>query len=145
MKKSLFVLLLMVISMGAFAQKCYKLTGDNVYVRKGPGKNYAQVHWSGAYGSPENEPVMLSKGAYVYSRGAAKNGFIPVSEIGASMFWVEGWISAKYLAPAAKCRTCNGKGYFNQKCPECNGEGVHVCCDYTGKKRCPSCYGIGYK
>ncbi len=147
MKKILLLMLMFAIGIGAFAQTCYKLTGDNVYVRTGPGTNYGKVHYTGAYGSPEDKPVMLAKGAYVFSRGAAKNGFMPVREAaGYATYWGEGWVSTKYLTKATKCVNCNGKGFFNQVCPECGGDAYHACeCDGTGKKICKKCWGIGYK
>lgn len=41
------------------------------------------------------------------------------------------------------CLKCNGDGFLNQPCPECNGFGYHMCCNYTGRKRCPACGGSG--
>lgn len=41
------------------------------------------------------------------------------------------------------CSRCDGEGFLNQDCPVCNGSGAHMCCNYTGKKRCPNCGGSG--
>lgn len=54
-------------------------------------------------------------------------------------------ISAKLIIKqeSGVCPTCDGEGFLNQPCPVCNGFGAHVCCSYTGKKRCPTCGGSG--
>lgn len=41
------------------------------------------------------------------------------------------------------CAKCDGEGFLNQTCPVCDGVGAHMCCSYTGKKRCPACGGSG--
>ena len=146
MKKMLFLsILMMLVCVNANAQQYtyYKSTGTHVNVRKGPGKNYGIVEYTGAYGS--EGIVQLDKGVIVASDGKVRNGFRHVFYAGTYNLWEDGWVSQQYLKLCVKCSVCKGKGYFNRKCPECGGVGVHVCCDYTGKARCNSCYGVGYK
>jgi len=144
MKRLLCIFALLLTLCGAaFAQTFYKCTGDRVRVRTAPSLNSGMVQYSGAYGS--EGPVYLDKGEKVVSYGVRRNGFIKVSYYGSYNLWDTGWVSEKYLKKALRCPVCKGKGYFNQVCPECNGAGVHACCDFTGKKRCNSCGGVGYK
>ena len=146
MKKMLLLsILMMLVCVNASAQQYvyYKSTGTHVNVREGPGKNYGIVEYSGAYGS--EGIVQLDKGVIVASDGIVRNGFRHVFYAGTYNLWEDGWVSQQYLKRCVRCSVCKGKGYFNRKCPECNGTGVHSCCDYTGKARCSSCYGVGYK
>ena len=141
----LLSILMMLVCVNASAQQYvyYKSTGTHVNVREGPGKNYGIVEYSGAYGS--EGIVQLDKGVIVASDGIVRNGFRHVFYAGTYNLWEDGWVSQQYLKRCVRCSVCKGKGYFNRKCPECNGTGVHSCCDYTGKARCNSCYGVGYK
>lgn len=41
------------------------------------------------------------------------------------------------------CPMCGGEGYLDEPCHECGGEGLHYCCNFTGKELCPKCYGSG--
>ena len=132
----LFMLLLFVGTAESYAQKAYRVTGNNVNVREGAGKNYP-VQDDGF-----GHKLQLYKGQIV-TGGQKKNGFVNVEFQGAQYFH-EGWVSAQFLTPAKVCAKCKGKGGFG-KCPTCNGQGWKVCCNYTGKKLCSSCNGEGYK
>ena len=43
------------------------------------------------------------------------------------------------------CSRCGGEGFLNKPCSSCGGMGAHMCCNYTGKERCPVCRGSGLK
>lgn len=144
MKRILFLLLMLTISVGSFAQTHYRVTGDNVNVRTGPGTNYSRVTWSGAYGTRDDQPYQLSKGEIVCSKGATKNGFVPIWGDAVWMSEETGWVSSKYLTPATKCSVCKGKGNTGQVCPECDGAGMRMCCGWTGYVSCSKCKGHGY-
>lgn len=148
MKKLLILMVLALAYVGADALIYYRCTGQNVYVRQGPGKNYSPVHYSGAHCSDETQPYMLSKGQIVVGTGAVKNGFIKVEECPISfyLYWGDGWVSAQYLVKAARCASCKGRGVYNIVCPDCHGQAYTMCsCHGSGKKTCQSCGGIGYK
>ena len=130
------MLLLFVGTAESYAQKAYRVTGNNVNVREGAGKNYP-VQDDGF-----GHKLQLYKGQIV-TGGQKKNGFVNVEFQGAQYFH-EGWVSAQFLTPAKVCAKCKGKGGFG-KCPTCNGQGLKVCCRYTGKKLCSACNGKGYK
>ena len=131
MKRILLLFTLLLTLAGAsYAQVHYKCTGQNVRVRTAPSLKSGIVQYSGAYGS--GGPVMLDKGEIVRSLGVQRNGFAKVAHISSYNLWEEGWVSLQYLVRA-------------QRCPECNGDGAHWCCDFTGKKQCSQCHGIGYK
>ena len=49
----------------------------------------------------------------------------------------------KVIQEANVCRRCGGEGFLKEPCPECGGVGIHMCCNYTGRKRCPICHGSG--
>ncbi|MBR6339913.1 MAG: hypothetical protein IKR63_07295 [Alloprevotella sp.] len=132
----LFMLLLFVGTAESYAQKAYRVTGNNVNVREGAGKNYP-VQDDG-FGNK----LQLYKGQIV-TGGQKKNGFVNV-EFQGPQYFHEGWVSAQFLTPAKVCAKCKGKGGFG-KCPTCNGQGWKVCCNYTGKKLCSACDGEGYK
>jgi hypothetical protein len=144
MKRILLLFTLLLTLAGAsYAQVYYRCTGQNVRVRTAPSLKSGIVQYSGAYGS--EGPVMLNKGEIVCSLGVQRNGFAKVAHVSSYNLWDEGWVSLQYLVRAQRCSNCGGKGYFNQRCPECNGDGAHWCCDFTGKKQCSQCHGIGYK
>ena len=43
--KRILAMLLFVLTIGVNAQNMYRVTGTNVNVRKGPGKNYSVLTW----------------------------------------------------------------------------------------------------
>ena len=47
------------------------------------------------------------------------------------------------LQETKKCKRCGGSGFLNKPCSNCGGLGAHMCCMWTGKEMCPSCYGTG--
>ena len=129
------------------AQTYYRCTGNNVNVRKGPGKNYAVLLYEYAGFSQKQQ---ISKGCVVKFLGQKKNGFMHVED---AYPWQrttfgQGWVSAQYLVPATKCTNCKGKGRLDEICPECNGDicpmyNIGACDD--GYVRCQECFGAGYK
>ena len=141
MKHYLFIILLLfgVSTAVSYGQttKWYRVTGNNVNVRTGPGKNYKIED----DGNNCGRKLQLFKGQVV-SGGEKKNGFMYVEFQGQYMYG--GWVSAQFLTPAKVCAKCKGKGGFG-KCKVCNGEGFRICCNYTGKNLCESCGGCGYK
>lgn len=129
------------------AQTFYRCTGDKVNVRSGPGKRYKVLicEYQGM-----NEPQQLMKGHVVKYLGKRQNGFMYVEDA-INYHWMtfgQGWVSAQYFVPAIKCKSCNGKGTFNRKCPECGGDGCPMynvaSCD-NGYVRCDKCAGAGYR
>lgn len=145
MKRTLFLLLLAFAFVGVVnAQEVYyKCIANNVSVRKAPSVKSPRVQFTGAYGS--SGPVALDKDEIVSGTGKVQGGFTQVNYVGTYNLWYSGWVSTQYLKRIYKCKVCKGKGFFDEICPNCDGIGVHACCDYTGKKRCDNCYGIGYK
>ena len=144
MKKSILLCLLLCFTLGASAQTYYKCTGDNVNVRKGPGKNYGNVEgWEACNMSGS---VQLCKGDKVKFLGVKKNGFMKVEDAnldGLMRCWGEGWVSAQYLTPMKKCDKCHGEGTNGHECRECGGLGWN-CCFWTGKEPCEKCGYLGY-
>ncbi len=129
------------------AQSYYRCTSNNVDVRSGPGMKYAVVlcEYQGM-----SEPICISKGYVVKFLGKKQNGFMYVEDTN-DWHWSsfdKGWVPAKFLTPAIKCKSCNGKGHLNKKCPECNGQGCSMMegaeCD-DGYVRCKKCSGAGYR
>lgn len=146
MKRVLLLLtLLLTLGGSVCAQKIYyQCTGDRVRVRTAPSMNAKQLRYNNV-DHAEPGPVYMNKGEVVVSTGVKKNGFVKVTYAGRYNLWNTGWASEKFLRKMQKCTHCAGKGYFDQVCPECGGEGDEFCCDFTGKKQCPKCYGLGYK
>ena len=145
MRKALLLLALCLTlgTMAASAQTHYRVTGNNVNMRKGPGTNYPRgAAVPGRQGIGYDTPFVLDKGQIVTYEGKRKNGFVYVSEI---TTMAEGWVSAKFLTPATKCTACKGRGNTGRVCPTCHGEGYGYCCNYTGKQLCSRCGGVGYK
>ena len=157
MKRILMLMLFVMATMVANAQyrngQVLVCTGDNVNVRKGPGKNYGVV-----YNGCSLSYDQLFKGEEVKYAGKTRNGFIYVnynsgSTIGCSEK-AYGWVSNQYLKSrnTRKCPACNGKGYFNRPCKDYSGDPVghpHVynCQIYDdgyGKQHCHKCNGKGY-
>ena len=159
MKRILTILFILMATLAVHSQTLYRCTGDNVNVRTGPGLKYKVV-----YDDNWQQKVQIFKGVVVKGRGAARNGFIPITcfsggtALGAMP--VDGWVSAQYLKPLTrKCSACNGRGYFNRPCRDYDGEpGYHpsLCncngkfCFHNnsacfGKQHCSVCGGLGYQ
>ncbi len=118
------MLLLMVVAVNA-QRRGYVCTGDNVNIRKGPGKNYA-VKSDYGYGK-----LQLFKGTVVVSLGKKQNGFCYIRKYGWQGDWdATGWVSAQYLRPVTICSRCDGWGQMS------DGTG--------GIIDCTKCYGRGY-
>ena len=135
-------------SLRAQTARCLKVTTSNIPVRTRPNAKAPITHGTGQSYKWESR---TDKGWVVKNLGKRRNGYIYVEgTIGGSQGWhgggfERGWIPAKYLRNATKCSICKGKGFFNRKCPDCDGEGFWGCCYETGKLRCNSCKGVGYK
>ena len=100
-------------------------TGQNVNVRKGPGKNHPVI-------DSEWGKIQLDKGEVVCDKGKTRNGFRNVSVtkliFGSVVNVYEGWVSMKYLTPVTVCPECYGTGYVGeienmQTCKQCNEKG----------------------
>ena len=140
MKRLLMMMLLVMATMGVNAQRIvYFCSGDNVNVRKGPGKNYGVI-----YGESQGAYVQLFKKQGAESDGKIKNGFVHVKAYygptGAQSVW--GWVSLQYMKKGVqKCGACNGRGYLNTPCDLCKGTGSNcLMCGNTGKTTCSQCY-----
>lgn len=127
MKRLSTILMLLFVMMTVNAQqKGFVCTGNNVNVRKGPGKNYA------VYDSNTDHIRQLSKGDVVINRGKKKNGFCLIQ---GPLEWGgderDGWVSAQYLRPVTLCPKCDGYKNVNiaevdidlATCDKCNGKG----------------------
>lgn len=156
MKKSFILFVLLMSAVYAEAQTFYYVTGDNVNVRTGPGKNYQNVMNDGF-----QMRCQLFKESKVKFAGKRRNGFTYVKFLncgmtGASCYPDYGWVSSQFLKPMThKCRVCNGKGYFNRPCREfdlppeqhpsaCPCSGVCLNDGCKGKQHCRQCGGVGY-
>lgn len=161
MKRIILLCLAIFLAVGASAQNMYRVTGNNVNVRKGPGKNYGVIAFDGCSGWTKWQ---LDKSDIVRYLGKQKNGFMYVEAMQPSScsasYREKGWISSQFLKQMkAKCPNCNGKGFFNRPCtdwPDDEGYGhPHACiCQHdvmvpggnysAGKQVCNRCNGAGY-
>jgi len=162
MRRNMMIFLLVLAPLSVNAQNMYRVTGNNVNVRKGPGKNYAVLTWEDFYG--KEQKWQLDKTDVVRYLGKKKNGFMyveayqPVAgSIGQDI--ERGWVSTEYLKlMTRKCHSCNGRGYFNRPCDEYPDEGYghgnYCACSHVlltpngdwpgGKVICKKCKGHGY-
>ena len=136
MKRLMLMALLCMGALAMYGQTQYVCTGNNVNMRKGPGKNYGVIRqiWKGCGVGDGYIECDHETGNYeILYRGKKKNGFIYVEIVGEGMFDAVGWMSAQYLKPVCshcggypkvydscdadhprlvrKCRYCNGRGY----------------------------------
>ena len=122
----MLLLLLATAAVNAQHDKGFVCTGNNVNVRKGPGKSYA------IYDVESGTKRQLFKGDVVSDLGKKKNGFYLIS---GPLEWGgderDGWVSAQYLRPVILCDDCFGTGEKNAAevdidlitCPKCKGKG----------------------
>ena len=127
MKRMSIIMLLLfaVLSVNA-QQKGFVCTGNNVNVRKGPGKKYP------IYDVEFGRKRQLFKGDVVSDCGKKENGFCLV--VGA-LEWGgderDGWVSEQFLRPVILCPTCGGTKNENigkvdidlRTCRKCKGRG----------------------
>lgn len=131
------------IAIPTFAQY-YKVTGNHVQIRKGPGTSYAKVMYIGeGMDMSHPTPAYLNKGNVVKARGTAKNGFLPIQPGPNCYGCSEGWVSMQYLTKAVKCSACNGEGTRDKVCSVCKGDGGECCIIGVGFRECKSCNGEG--
>lgn len=127
MRKLVLLCLLMLGMTTATAQKQrgFVSTGNNVNVRKGPGKNYPVIFWEG-------QKLQLEKNEVVYDKGKRRNGFcyVTVNKVipTVAVFTYDGWVSAQYLRPVTLCPECGGSGCVGdieelKDCPRCKTKG----------------------
>ena len=145
------VLLIVVVMTTLCAEAQYKkdqhfyCTGNNVNIRKGPGKNYPVFTYT-EYNSGAKKKFQLMKHQglnigmgldgffYITYLGQRKNGFLHVTTGSwwfnnmkeENMAFLDGWVSEKYLKPV--CKSCDGYGFT----------------EYMGEIKCPRCHGRGY-
>ena len=157
MKRFMMMLLLVMATMGANAQTIYKVTGTNVNVRSGPGKNYSVLTF---YGYDGDKKWQLDKTDKVRYLGKKQNGFMYIEAFmpsggSATPDLEKGWVSAQYLKLAKKCTNCNGMGFFNRPCRaqdgspnmhtyHCDCQSCRLHSNCGGKQHCHKCYGWGY-
>lgn len=150
MKKFLFFLLFLCASVGANAQNVhYRVTGDRVIARTGPGKQYKQATYSNQ--AFDGRPAYLYKEDVMEGAGEVRNGYMKVvycdcngGEENTSFDDDYAWVSVQYLKKMAPCPNCKGKGFFDRTCPDCKGEAYTACsCHGAGKAVCRKCWGIG--
>ena len=136
MMKRLLLTLLVVMSAATInAQQYYACTGNNVNIRKGPGKNYGVIQqiWKNCGVGDGYMECEHETGNYVIEyRGKKKNVFILVAAMGEGLNG-EGWMSAQYLKPV--CRYCDG---YPKTYDDCDSENPKLL------KVCKYCHGRGY-
>ena len=127
MRKTLLILFVLFIAQSIDAQKNgFVCTGNNVNVRKGPGKQYA------IYDVEYGHKRQLMKGDIVANEGKRENGFCLISgprEWGGDER--DGWVSSQYLRPVTICPRCDGTKSENIgkvdidliDCRGCHGKG----------------------
>ena len=93
MKKLISLILCIFVTTLSYAQTIYESTGDNVNVRKGPGKQYGNVYYNIARPSR----AQLKRGEQVQYLGVTKNGFMKVAHPDDIWQGGSGWVSAQYL------------------------------------------------
>ena len=94
--KKLFLLLLAAFALFTMsAQKYYVCTGENVYLRTGPGKNYKPYY----LGYDTTPYYMLWKGETVENLGQVKNGYRHVRISCDANGYIYGWVATQYLRP----------------------------------------------
>jgi uncharacterized protein YgiM (DUF1202 family) len=122
MKRSLLMSIMLILFLTVNAQtRGFVVTGNNVNLRTGPGKNYKVV-----VSLYHDERIRFNKGALLVDLGQKKNGFCKVSYFIHQEGDYEGWVSAKYLKPVRLCSYCGGCGYGANRfdtCTKCNGRG----------------------
>ena len=110
MKRLLMMMLLVMATMGVNAQ-VYVCTGDNVLVRKGPGKNYPVNEGFTNWYQTKKRYGRLCKGDIVALASERKNGYIRVYNLGGGNGdYNLGWVSAQYLKRA--CNKCENTDWF---------------------------------
>ena len=151
MNRKIFLFIVMLVSLqtsiSSQSTQYFRVTANNVVVRKYPNVKARRVKEGLGYGF-FNSYISLSKGAIVFNEGKRKNGYVLVSDTYyyAMTKWEDaGWVAAKFLIPAVKCKDCSGEGVLNQKCTHCNGEGCDWCWRADGQMVCESCDGVGYR
>lgn len=141
------MLVSMQTSISSQSTQYFRVTANNVVVRKYPNVKARRVKEGLGYGF-FNSYISLSKGTIVFNEGKRKNGYVLVSDTYyyAMTKWEDaGWVAAKYLVPAVKCKDCSGEGVLNRKCSYCKGKGCHSCFKADGKMICEACSGVGYR
>ena len=135
MKRMIMILFVAICATTMYAQQFYACTGNNVNVRKGPGKQYGVIQqlWKGCgVGDGYNECEHETGNCVIEYKGKKKNGFIYIGAYGEGLF-VEGWISAQYLKPI--CRHCEG---YPKQYDNCDSERPRLL------RTCKYCKGRGY-
>ena len=147
--KKLLVLLFLLLPLMVQAQTFFRCTGDNVNVRRGPGKNYKNVPAQGQV--LEYAPYQLEKNSIVKYLGKRQNGFMYVgfvdfADMNSHYFFDKGWVSSQFLKPCSKCADCGGKGTWGVcRVPDCSHDVWFSPCAGTGKNFCENCHGLGYR
>jgi len=161
MKKLFILSLLALATITSNAQDMYMVTGNNVNVRKGPGRNYGAITYPSFEGYDIKWQLSKSEGAIVRYLGKKRNGFMFVeaeqpntSGFHCSYFIVSGWVPAQYLKlMTKKCPRCKGMGILNRPCDSPTHPAACTCNipilvtggrGYYNKKICDNCNGIGY-
>ncbi|MBQ9164221.1 MAG: hypothetical protein IJ163_05540 [Bacteroidaceae bacterium] len=125
--KRLITMLLFMLAVTAVnaQQRGFVCTGNNVNVRKGPGKNYGFVC---ELDNDIKTKVQMFKGSVAVNLGKRRNGFCYVRYIYNTVGEFTGWVSAQYLRPVTICSRCKGFGEvqigdYLENCPKCKGNG----------------------
>lgn len=114
----IFAMLFAVMAVNA-QSRGYVCTGNNVTVRKGPGKNYGAA--SQGFG---NILGPLSKGTVVKYAGKKRNGFVYVqlSIEGIDYTNDKGWVPERYIRSVTVCND-GWEMPFDHYCNRCKGKG----------------------
>lgn len=159
MKRLFIFLFLVCVGMSAYSQNMFICTGNNVNVRKGPGKNFSILREQ----SERQDFWQLSKNEIVRYLGKKKNGYMYVEAMcpvqGSMGYTVEkGWVYARYFKLLTKkCPDCKGKGFFERPCGgDADDDHPMICICWheiitpygsvglAGRQICEECGGYGY-
>jgi hypothetical protein len=139
MNRVIMLLFVVMTTISVNAQKYYRCTGNNVNIRKGPGKNYAIEEAAMILRYGNGGKAQLFKGDIVKYLGKRKNGFMYVEVWGYAGDGYKNadnyWVDSRYFTPATLCPKCKGKGRFVKRCQN----DYHRQIDFGSYYHCPSC------
>lgn len=103
MKRLILISLMMLAFVTIDAQKYYVCTGNSVYLRTGPGKNYAPCTYN--FGRMEGRTIFLYKGTRLMYVGPTRNGYALVNAYHGQNGpggYDQGWVATQYMRSEGK-------------------------------------------
>ncbi|MBO4722743.1 MAG: hypothetical protein J5629_07400 [Muribaculaceae bacterium] len=98
MKRLILISLMFFAFVAMDAQKYYVCTGNSVYLRTGPGKNYAPSTYN--FGRMEGRTIFLYKGTRLMYVGPTRNGYALVNAYHGQNGpggYDQGWVATQYM------------------------------------------------